>query len=580
MKLFALLLVCSVAILGAQSPARDTTSAPTVAPTGTAALGGIVKDGDGQPLRRAIVSIEGDMQITRATITGDDGRFSFGGLPAGRFTVSAEKGGYPSIAYGAKRPRRAGSGVLLTAGQAVNDIALTLVRGGVLTGTVYDDRGQRMPGVAVQALAISTSLAGERKFVPVSYNRLETDDRGAYRFYGLPPGEYTVGTALLFMGDVRVPTDAEINAAFALITNPAAAPAAQNTSDTHSYNFAQVYFPDVTDPLAAATIKLAAGEERDDVDVHMQLRPMSKIEGTIAGINADAGSVEMVLGARTSAGVMYSSTFWIAKPDGTFTTQSLRPGDYRISARTHPAPGEPTLFASQDVTISSADPVEVALTLQPAMTLTGRVVFAGTTLQPPTNLTKVGVNFSSRSGLSNNSGIANVYSRANLSVDGISPGSFGLHVGVPATGNISADQPRWSIASIVFGGNDVTDLPIEVTPGASLSATVTLTDQVSELSGTVTTDQNQRASDYFIVVLPADRRYWQASRRIMSVRPDANGKFIFRGLPAGEYRVAATTDLEQGDLSDPAALETLLNQSAPVTLALGEKKVFDFKVGG
>ena len=90
-----------------------------------------------------------------------------------------------------------------------------------------------------------------------------------------------------------------------------------------------------------------------------------------------------------------------------------------------------------------------------------------------------------------------------------------------------------------------------------------------------------RASDFFVVVLPADRRYWsQQSRRIGSARPDATGKFIFRGLPAGDYRIAATTDLIPGDLSDASALTALLNQSTPVTLALGEKRTFDLKIGG
>ena len=584
MKLFALLALCSVAILDAQSPARDASPTPVAAPTGTGVLVGIVKDSDGQPLRRALVTIDGDMRVTRSTITDDDGKFSFGALPAGRFTISAEKGGYPSVSYGAKRPGRAGSGVLLTDGQQVTDIALTLARGGVLSGKVYDDRGQPMPGVPVQPWEISSSLSGERTLTYVPGNGIPTDDRGMYRFYGLPPGEYTVGTTWFYSGmngDVRVPTDAEISAAFALINNPAAALSAPSAVDTRSYNFARVYFPDALDPLAAATIHLSAGEERDDVDVHMQLRPMSKIEGTIAGIEANSGFVEMVLARKDRLGALNSTSFWSAKADGSFTTTSLGPGDYTIFARTHPPISEATMFASQDVTIGSGDPVSVTLTLQPAMTLTGKLVFDGVILKPPPDLTKVLVRFSSRGGLSNNNGAAKVDAAGNFSIDGVSTGSFTLGASVPATGNATPDPPRWSVASVVVDGRDVTDLPTEITQGASPSAAITFTDQVSELSGTVLTGAGQRASDFFVVVLPADRRYWsQQSRRIGSARPDATGKFIFRGLPAGDYRIAATTDLIPGDLSDASALTALLNQSTPVTLALGEKRTFDLKIGG
>jgi protocatechuate 3,4-dioxygenase beta subunit len=585
MRLLPLLLSCSVAVIGAQSPARDTPSIPLAAPAGTAALSGVVKDSDGQPLRRALVSIESDVRVARSAITDDDGRFSFGNLPAGRFTVSAEKGGYPSISYGAKRPGRAGSGVLLTDGQVVNDIALALARGGVLTGTVYDDRGQPLPGVPVQPWEVSTSLSGERTLAAINGNGLETDDRGIYRFYGLPPGEYTVGTTWFYSGvsgDVRVPTDAEIDAAFALINNPAAAPATQKAWDARNYNFARVYFPDALDPLAAATIHLSSGEDRDGVDLHMQLRPMSKIEGTIASVGADAGSIEMVLARRSRVGALSSTTFWSAKSDGTFATQSLGPGDYRIFARTHPPPGEPTMFASQDVTISGADPVALTLTLEPAMTLTGRVVFAGTALPPPPDLTQVRVTFfAPGSGLSNNNGAAKTDDTGAFSLDGITPGTFRLTAGAPVAPNSRPEQPRWTVASIVLDGRDITDLPIDVTSGMPLSTTVTFTDQYSELSGTVTTSPGQRASDFFVVVFPADRRYWQTqTRRIVSARPDASGRFVFRGLPAGDYCVAATTDLVPGDLGDAAALGALLSQSAPVTLTLGEKRTFDLKIGG
>jgi hypothetical protein len=55
---------------------------------------------------------------------------------------------------------------------------------------------------------------------------------------------------------------------------------------------------------------------------------------------------------------------------------------------------------------------------------------------------------------------------------------------------------------------------------------------------------------------------------------------VFRGLPPGDYRIAATTDLVSRDLSDANSLARLTAASAPVTLALGEKKIFDMKIGG
>lgn len=108
---------------------------------------------------------------------------------------------------------------------------------------------------------------------------------------------------------------------------------------------------------------------------------------------------------------------------------------------------------------------------------------------------------------------------------------------------------------------------------------MTFTDDVTELSGTIAAPSGQAASDFFVVVFPEDRRYWGAGRRILSARPDASGRFLFRNLPAGDYRIAATTDLVQRDLQDTAALARLAEQSAPVSLTAGEKKTFDFRIG-
>ena len=51
------------------------------------------------------------------------------------------------------------------------------------------------------------------------------------------------------------------------------------------------------------------------------------------------------------------------------------------------------------------------------------------------------------------------------------------------------------------------------------------------------------------------------------------------GLPAGEYRLAALTDIVPGDQNDPAFLEQLVAASIAFTLAPGEKHVQDLRVG-
>jgi hypothetical protein len=57
------------------------------------------------------------------------------------------------------------------------------------------------------------------------------------------------------------------------------------------------------------------------------------------------------------------------------------------------------------------------------------------------------------------------------------------------------------------------------------------------------------ASDYFILVFSTDERAWyQRSRAVAQTRPASDGKFVIRGLPAGEYFLAAVTDVQREEL--------------------------------
>jgi protocatechuate 3,4-dioxygenase beta subunit len=457
----------------------------------------------------------------------------------------------------------------------------------VLTGTVFDDHGQPMPGVPVMAWEVRTSLGGERTldFPITGGESVTSDDRGIYRVYGLPPGEYTVGTAWFYSGsamDTRVPTDAEIRAAFLAVTQPASAQRDVTTAarpPEANYNYTRVFMPDSIDPMTAVTVQLGAAEERDALDVHMQFRAVSKIEGTVVGPDGPANRARMEAWTRGRVEALNTGTVWSSGEDGRFTSRSLGPGEYTLRAEVPARGGKPAMFASTDITITTGDPVSVTLRLEPAMTLTGRILLEATTATPPADLSRARVGlFPTANGGAANSGTSVVDPSGAFTITGITPGRFRVTATLPNTA--ASGPPAWTLRSVTSGGRDLTDLPIDIAPGDAPSLTVTFTDQLAELSGTLTDAGGQPAADYFVIALPADRRYWLLqSRRIVSARPDVRGHFMFRALPPGDYLIAATTDLVQRDLSDPTALSELAAQSTAVRIAAGEQKVFDLKIG-
>ncbi|HEX7779351.1 MAG TPA: carboxypeptidase-like regulatory domain-containing protein, partial [Vicinamibacterales bacterium] len=158
-------------------PQRDVRRTPA---TGTAVISGtlVTDDSSPRPIRRAAINLSGsDFIRRRMTVTDDAGRFQIANLPAASYSVWASKPGYVTAYYGGKRPGRGpGLPIALGDGQQVT-LALKMLRGAVVTGTITDATG-RPAQAQVQLLQYQT-IGGERVLRPayeVSFFGSGTDD--------------------------------------------------------------------------------------------------------------------------------------------------------------------------------------------------------------------------------------------------------------------------------------------------------------------------------------------------------------------------------------------------------------------
>src|SRR5262245_17589680 len=180
MTLSRLLAVTLVAVAGFQQ--RDASTAAV----GDAEIAGVLMSAGAtpSPVRRAVVSISGGgLAFMRGVVTDDAGRFVFSRLPAGTFRVTARKAAYIDPSYGATRPGQEGSPIALAAGQRL-EIAMTIFKGAVIAGVVRDVAGRPLASVPVSVV----DLQRTHPFAPSIGLDITTDDRGAYRVYGLMPG--------------------------------------------------------------------------------------------------------------------------------------------------------------------------------------------------------------------------------------------------------------------------------------------------------------------------------------------------------------------------------------------------------
>jgi hypothetical protein len=352
-----------------------------------------------------------------------------------------------------------------------------------------------------------------------------------------------------------------------------------------AFGYAPVFYPGTPTASEAATISLAAGEERGGLDFQMRLAANARLIGIATGPDGQPVPGAAITAFVIAGGTQIQGQFARTDAQGRFTVAGLAPGPYAIEARAVPARGTPgpLLFGRQEVAVAGGGDMDVSVTLQSGVSVSGRLVFEPGA-PPPVDLSRVRVSFAperSSPGGGPGSAAAIVNPDGTFTAAGVVPGRYRIVVGVPAaspSGSPGA-APAWLLKSATVNGADALDR-FEIQPGEDVTgAVVTLTTRVSEISGAITDAAGRPAPEYFIIAFPADRALWSwNSRRIMQTRPLHDGTFAFRNLPPGEYLIGAVTDVEQNEWFEPAFLEQLLNASVKVTLADGEKKVQNLRL--
>jgi protocatechuate 3,4-dioxygenase beta subunit len=599
------LLLVSVLLFALQT--RDSAIAPT---TGTASLSGIVIDDrePGQPVRRAVVTLTGKaLQPGRGAITDDEGRFTLRDLPPGRFTLMAERGGFVTSMYGARRPGRAGTEIALDPGQQIADLRLRLWRGAVLTGVVRDESGEPLANARIAAIPV-------RQVTPIAMTLSNsalaaTNDAGEYRIFGLEPGTYLVGTVIEYSGVAIAASDADIDATFAALAarsrqaRPVPTQEARLQPPTTNVSTVPIYFPGTPVAANATAITVKAGEERSGLDFAVHRIPVATIRGRIVapdGTPAAGAFVQITheSGRVEIPGAPAAPVTATAGADGTFALTPVSPGTYRLLARgnltTPPGragPATSAAWAVTPITVSGSDTDLATLTLQPGLTFSGRVVLDDKATTPPPDLAGLRVELHGESlalapaGGRGRAGGPNprflqpapVRADGTFEVADLVPDDYRLTLsgGAPS-------QSAWWVRSAMLYGRDLLDAPLRLAPGEHVrGVTIVLSDRRTELSGTITTAGGAAFSDLFVLAFPADAQLRRpGSRRIQAVRPDSAGRYVLANLPPGEYLLCALGDVDDGQWYEPGFLDPLVAASVKITLAEGEKRVQDLRLGG
>lgn len=540
-----------------QRPARAQVGRNTEDPRGTAILRGQVVAADtGAPIRRAQLRIfSSTARDGRIATTDAQGQFEVKELVAGRYTMTASKGGFVSLQYGQRRPSESGTPIELGDGETLDKLIIALPRGSVLGGRVTDEFGEPVANATVVALRYGYA-GGARRLMPVgsASSRDNTDDQGQYRLFGLPPGEYYVSATLRTGGGE--------------ITDPMGG---------EPSGYAATYYPGVPNMGEAARVTLAVSQENTGVSFGLIATRLVAVSGQVIGSDGSpaSGSVIMLLpgGGAVGRGMMQGGNSGRADQTGMFRLTNVAPGRYQAQARTGMrGDGE---LAKMDLIVGNEDVEGIVLVTAKGGRATGNVVsdtgepldFRPQQIQVAARAVDVGVQ-----GIGGGGG-------GNARVNG--DWTFEL-ANLTDARLIRVNTPReWTLKSVFLGSEEITDLPMEFPAGQTVTGLqVVLTKQIGTLSGVVTDERGNPVLDATVVVFPANEELWMyQSRFIKAARPDQEGLYRLTALPPGEdYLVIALQGLEDGQAGDAEFLATVRDQATAFSLGDGETKAVDVKL--
>jgi protocatechuate 3,4-dioxygenase beta subunit len=234
--------------------------------------------------------------ITPKSKTDSDGRFKIINLSPGQYVVST----FAQAQVLRREFRPAGKPVVVSGGEEISDIDLSLFQGGVITGRITDEEGQPLIETYVRIEPVGGSFRGVN---PI----WRTDDRGVYRMYGLPPGRYFVS----------VGADADF-------------PLRQ----AGARDYPRTFYPGTEDKMKALPVQISEGVEVTDIDIGLgkATKTFSVRGRALNEDGAPAGGL-MLMGARMGESEQGFGSFGgttSTDSNGAFVIEGLTPGKYGV----------------------------------------------------------------------------------------------------------------------------------------------------------------------------------------------------------------------------------------------------------
>jgi hypothetical protein len=519
----------------------------------------VFASGYSSPGAIVIPSAPNPADVSYAT-TGSDGAFRFTDLKPGKYRLLAAhpEGTYYPAEYGQRNPRGPGFDFSIDSASSMK-VRLEMAPMASVSGHVIGADGR--PAAHAHVLAAEIAYQNGVKVLN-QVQGVETDERGNYRLFWLPPGRYYIGAFPEGIRRRQIAVPFGPPAALESVTQFFSQPLIQYRTGLDGEVLRDVYdivySPSQTDPDAANVIDLRLGSIVNSVDI--SLAPGRKRAIRIRGVVMDS-SGQPVKGASVQAAPRITGPVTISPTtttdnNGVFEIDGVMQGNYLLTASFMVNNVRQTSI--RNLMVEASDIENVNLVTTAGFRLSGHITIDGADTA------------AYRVGLSNEMPGSASYSNGNspgsqFSINGISPGNYRVAF-TPFNGEA---EPATYVKSIRFGGVESINGVLQIDNSSTGQLEISLGRIGAVAEGRVLDAQRQPAPNVMIVLVPSGS---QRPDLFKTASTDLTGNFRIQGVAPGNYFIFAWSWIQNGLWLNQNFLRTVEARGTRFTVSEGANR--------
>jgi hypothetical protein len=552
MRLFPAFLLAPLSLAGQGGLVPIYQIPPATAPTPHYAAedlcsveGRLVNSVTGEPVRRGTLSllrVKAAGGVPGYAANSDaDGRFALQNVEPGKYSLTSDRNGFMTAWYGADGSFRHSTLLTLDRGQKLTGVVLKMTPKGVVAGRILDESGEPVSN-AVVWLARFQHVQGRKELEPTGGSTF-TNDLGEYRVFDVSPGKYYLSARYLprmagLLNLTRAPQDEE--------------------------EYVTTYFPGTADIASAAPIEVGPGGQIQSANLRLLRLRTVRIKGKVTGLPPldHVAGISLTLLPRSSPNYPEMNRVASIGPGATFEIAGVSPGAYTLVATVY-ARSETHIDSysvRQPLDAGAADLNGVVVAVAPPLEVNGRIRVEGTA---PASL-------------------------KGLTVTLMSPESYGGFGSKPLDGdltfkleNVYRDRyyvsasplpDGYYLKAVRAGSVDALAAGLDLTGGAAPPLDIVIGANAARVTGVVRSDDPQRAvAGSTVALIPQEKERRGRESYYKTTPAGDDGRFAFRDVPPGEYKLFAWEEVESDAYLDPEFVQPQESKGEAVTVHEGDR---------